>query len=198
MSAQLLGDVRFRTVDAPLGVADLARFDPAALVAGGVETVVVAEPVSLADDEFCVRFVRLLRESISVLLRIQWSLDGPVPVDPVTLYHLQPPVTQAGDGEKAWQHGYGFGLCFYRIGPGFLLLKDTRDLSAGARYRLDDERAVTSFPALEDAVFLPDAPPDVRELSALLEAERLVVRRGDWATLLPFRMRRWPVPFDAI
>lgn len=33
-----------------------------------------------------------------------------------------------------------------------------------------------------------------RELLDQLESERLVLRLGDHATLLPNRLRRWPVP----
>lgn len=149
--------------------------------------------------EFSVRFIRLLREALSAGLRVDWALAGPAALDAGLVCHLPPP-RDGSELAAAWQAQYGFGRCYYRVGPGFYLLKDIRagEGGRGVRFRLDDARGVAAFGTLADAVHLPSAAADTVELFGVLEAERLTLRRGDWGTLLPFRMRRWPVPFLAV
>ncbi|HEU5471033.1 MAG TPA: DUF5825 family protein [Actinophytocola sp.] len=180
-----------------VGPARLTELDPVALYRNGLRSLVLTEPVVLgADDEFDVRFLRLLREAMSVILRIDWTAGSALPFDPALVCHLPPPRPGPQDGVGEWRRRHRYGLCYYRTGPGFLLLRDVR--AEGMRYRLDDERAVACWPRLEAVAHLPGAEPDTRTLCDLLDAERLVVRRGAWATLLPYRMRQWPVPFDAV
>lgn len=179
----------------PLGTARLAELEPAGLVAAGQEKLVLPEPVPLGeDDEFDVRFVRLLRESMTAGLRVDWT-TATVPFDEADLYHLQPP-RQGPAGQ--WRDEFRYGRCYYRRGPGFVLLKDTRDTATGARFRLDQPEAVAAFWELTDAVHEPSASAGARELAGVLAAERLIFRRGSWLTLLPFRIRIWPVPFDLV
>jgi hypothetical protein len=192
-------------VTGPLTAARLALLDPGALTEEGCERLVLAEPVGLgADDEFDVRFLWLLREAVSRSLRVEWTAGGPLPFDDAAVCHIPPPRAERGggaDGDRSgdrWRSRYRFGLCYYRVGPAFVLLRDVRDSGEGARYRLEEPAAVAAWPGLEAPVRLTSADKGVRELAALLEAERLVLRRGEWATLLPFRMRHWPVPFDQV
>jgi hypothetical protein len=198
MTTVPFSDPRVHRLEGPLSRARLDGTDPVTLSAQGRESLVVAEPVVLGvDDEFDVRFLRLLREAMSMTMTVDWSGDLAVPFDPRMVRHLPPPRQRNGDGADPWRAEFRFGLCFYQVGPGFVLLKDTRD-GSGARYRIDDERAVSAWHELGSVRFLPDASPEVGELCELLSEEELVMRRGQWVTLLPFRMRRWPVPFDAI
>ena len=156
MSA-VLTDPRVHAVSGPLSLARLAALDPLALDAAGHHRLVLADPVPLGeDDEFDVRFVRLLREAISVALHVDWTAAGAVPFDPDDVCHLQPP---ARGPDHAWRDRFRFGLCFYRKGPGFVLLKDTRDLATGARFRLDDPRAVAAFDELEQVLSVSGSPP---------------------------------------
>jgi hypothetical protein len=194
MTIATFADPRVHRLDGTLTRERLDAVDPVALSARGRESLVLTEPVVLGeDDAFDIRFLRLLREAMSMTMTVDWTPASAVPFDPRMVRHLVPP----REGADAWRDGYRFGLCFYQVGPGFVLLKDTRE-NGGARYRIDDERAVTAWHELGSVLSLPAASPGVRELCELLTAENLVMRCGDWVTLLPFRMRRWPVPFDAI
>jgi hypothetical protein len=210
MSTKMLGrrpgayaaDPRVHRMDDPLSTGRLAEIRPAALAADGRELLVLTEPVGLGEDaEFDVRFLCLLREAMSVMLRVDWTARSPGTMDPSLVCHLPPPRTGPATGEdglRDWRDRYRFGLCYYRIGPGFVVIKDTRNQEAGVRFRLDDPPAVAAFAELEQAVHLPSAGAETRELFELLAGERLAVRNDAWATVLPFRMRRWPVPWDAV
>jgi len=188
-------DPRTHRLDGPLTTTVLAELDLVGLAAAGHEWLVLPQPVPLGeDDEYDVRFVRLLREAISAGLRVDWTAEA-VPFDEADVQHLPPP--RQGPAPR-WREGFRYGQCYYRRGPGFVLLKDTRDLATGARFRLDEPPVVAAFWELTGAVHVPDASDGALELAGLLEPERMVLRRGDWLTLLPFRIRRWPVPFDLV
>jgi len=196
-------DPRVHRIDGPLTAELLGGIEPRDLASAGRERLVLGEAVRLgADEEYDVRFVRLLREALSATVRVEWTAEsiGQLPASLVS--HLPPPRAGAalrGDNGIRWRDSYQFGRCYYRIGPEFVLIKDTRQGEGrGARYRLDGAEVITALPGLEQAVHLPAAPAPVRELFELLADEELVLRRGDWGTLLPFRMRRWPVPFSTV
>ncbi|HEY1919388.1 MAG TPA: DUF5825 family protein [Streptosporangiaceae bacterium] len=152
-----------------------------------------------------IRLVRFLRESASDLLRPRWRLAEPPAVDVSFLVHLPPPLAPpaqasgpAADYARAWRAGYGFGHCYYRLGPDFVSIVDVRDPDRAARFVLDGPAPAEAFSQLACAAFLPAAPALTVELAGQLEEAGLLVRRGDWATLLPFRLRRWPVPCTAV
>jgi hypothetical protein len=196
-------DPRLCLIDGPLTAELLGGLEPRDLASAGRERLVLTEGVRLgSDDEYDVRFVRLLREALSATVRVEWTAESIDPLPASTVCHLPPPRAGAAlreDNGIRWRDSYQFGRCYYRIGPGFVLIKDTRQGEGrGARYRLDGAEVVTAFPGLEQALYLPAAPAPVRELFELLTGEDLVLRRGDWGTVLPFRMRRWPVPFSTV
>jgi hypothetical protein len=196
-------DPRVCRVDGPLTAALLAGLEPWDLAQAGRERLVLTEPVRLGTDDECdVRFVRLLRESLSATVRVEWTAESIGSFPAALVSHLPPPsagVALRGENGIQWRDGYRFGRCYYRIGPEFVLIKDMRQGDdRGARYRLDGAEVMGAFPGLEQALYLPAAPAPVRELFELLTGEELVLRRGDWGTVLPFRMRRWPVPFSSV
>lgn len=184
----------------------IAALHPAGIVDAGHDTVVFAEPVNLGTDAgYDIGFLRLLRDCMAANLRVSWTAGGAPPVDPTLLCHLQPPrAAVAGaapavvEHTRAWRDRYGYGRCYYRRGPGFVTVRDTRDPMAPARYVLDDEAAVRALPATEEVTRVTGAPAEVVDLLELLLAEGLAVRLNDLATLLPSRMRHWPVPFNAV
>jgi hypothetical protein len=189
-------DPRVHRVDGTLTSTALRALDPVALAEAGYETLHLAEPVVLGgDDEHDLRFLYLLREAMSVILRVDWSATAPVPFEPSMVGHLQPPRAPAGD---EWRRLHRFGLCYYRLGPGFVLLRDTRDAEESARYRLDDPEAVLAWSELEAVRRIPELSGSTRALYELLAGEDMVLRRGEWVTVLPYRLRRWPLPFDAV
>jgi Family of unknown function (DUF5825) len=198
-----ISDPRVHRVDGQLTARLLAGIEPVALARAGAEHLVLAEPASLgASDEFDVRFVRLLREAISVTVRVDWTAESLGQLPARLVCHLPPPRAGAAlreDGGVSWRERYQFGRCYYRIGPGFVLIKDTRHGDGrGARYRLDEAQAFAAFGELEQALYLPEASSQATELFHLLGEEGLTLRLGDWGTVLPFRMRRWPVPFSTV
>jgi hypothetical protein len=78
-----------------LDAATAAALEPRALRAQGCRAVTVGQPVSLgADAEFDIRFVRFLREAMSSLLTVDWSLAAPYPGDVSDISHLPPPAAR--------------------------------------------------------------------------------------------------------
>lgn len=193
-------------ITVPLTATMLAAPDPRRLRAQGCRAVTLGHPVSFGTDaEFDVRFVRFIREALSSLLAVEWSLATPGPVDADEVCHLPPPSEPApGAGDVAaryadrWRGGFGFGHCCYRLGPGFVSIVDVRDETDAARFLLDDPAAVEAFTILAGPVRLADVPPMAAELAAQLADAGLLLRLGEWATLLPSRLERWPVPCTAV
>jgi hypothetical protein len=200
---------RDEQITAPLTAAMLSSLDPRELRSRGWRAVNLGRPVSLGTDaEFDVRFFRFLREALSSLLGVEWSLATPGPVDVGGICHLPPPSPSPSPGAGVagaatvyadqWRQGYGFGHCCYRLGPGFVSIVDVREEDNAARFLLDDPAVVEAFLILADAVRLPGLPPLATELAGQLAEAGLLLRLGDWATLLPHRLERWPVPCTAV
>jgi len=196
---------RDEQITAPLTATILSSLDPRELRSRGWRAVKLGRPVSLGTDpEFDVRFFRFLREALSSLLGVEWSLATPGPADVGGICHLPPPSPDAGAASAAimyadqWRQGYGFGHCCYRLGPGFVSIVDVREEDNAARFLLDDPAVVEAFLILADAVRLPGLPPLATELAGQLAEAGLLLRLGDWATLLPHRLERWPVPCTAV
>jgi hypothetical protein len=198
---------RDEQITVPLTATMLSSLDPRELRSRGWRAVNLGQPVSLGTDpEFDVRFFRFLREALSSLLGVEWSLATPGPVDVGGICHLPPP-SPSPDAAVAgpatmyadqWRQGYGFGHCCYRLGPGFVSIVDVREEDDAARFLLDDPAVVEAFLILADAVRLPGLPPLATELAGQLAEAGLLLRRDDWATLLPHRLERWPVPCTAV
>ncbi len=173
---------------------------PERVVEGRTE-VVVEGSVRLDSDIRSLHFIRFLREASAAEVGVTWSAEKLSGIDVSLFVHLPPPVDwTAGAAEHAaqWRNAYRYGSCYYRRGPGFTTVKDTRLDVEGSRFVIDDVRALAAFPELLGVADLDAAGASVRELVQVLVPERLVLRFGDAATLLPVRMRRWPVPCDAI
>jgi hypothetical protein len=192
-------------ITAPLTVTVLKSLHPRELRSRGLRAVNLSQPVSLGTDpEFDVRFFRFLREALSSLLGVEWSLAAPGPVDVGGICHLPPPSPDAGAASAAimyadqWRQGYGFGHCCYRLGPGFVSIVDVREEDNAARFMLDDPAVVEAFLILADAVRLPGLPPLAAELAGQLAEAGLLLQLDDWATPLPHRLERWPVPCTAV
>jgi hypothetical protein len=189
---------RFTTVAATDLTADLA----AELATAGCERLVVDGPVpagrSIDED---LRLLRFLREATCRTLRVDWTLGGRPLVEPRDLVHLVPPMD--GDGEEAaecaagWRADYRYGSYYYRQGPGFVTVKDVRPGGETVHLTIDGDSAA-QFRALAAATVVADL--DEAGVSALDDAVEygLVLRGADTLLMLPFRMRRWPVPYSAI
>lgn len=176
--------------------------DPAEFRSIGVTALHCAEPVEFGrDDEADVRFIRFLRLAAAANVEISWTLSGIPGLEPSFLRHLQPPKDAVSDDNSVadgWRSSYRFGCCYYRRGPGVIIVVDTRDEDASFKFALDDPAAVNAYCTLAEAVSVPGQPAPVAEMLALLQKESLIFRRGSWATILPARMKRWPVPYTAV
>jgi len=193
-------------ITGPLSAAMLAGIEPRQLRKRGCHAVTIGGPVSFGSDaEFDVRFIRFLREALSSALTVDWSLATPGPADVGAVCHLPPPAradTAACDATSRyadlWRDEYGFGHCYYRLGPGFIHVVDVRDEADAARFLLDEPAIVEAFALLAGAVKLTDLTPLAAELAGQLAEAGLLLRVGDWATLLPSRLERWPLPCTAV
>jgi hypothetical protein len=172
----------------------LADVDLDAALAPGRTVVRIAGRCRLSPDAAfeTLGVVRLLREATANGLPVSWHADVDGRFDVSPLFHLPPPETATDEASlDAWRLRHRPGLCYYRVGPDFVSIKDVRCADAAARFRLG---AVAEFRALEPIVRVESLDAAAGALLEDLERERLVLRLGGFATLLPSRMRRWPVP----
>jgi hypothetical protein len=185
----------FVEVDEPEDWVDL---DVGAAVRGGARAVRLTRPCRLSADapRRTLAVVRLLREAASDGVPVVWQGGIDHGIDARLLVHLPPPEPAAREESDAalaeWRQRYRPGLCYYRLGPDFVFIKDVRRPGAAARFRLDG--VVDAFRSLEALVDVATLDPVTLGVLEDLENEGLVLRLGGVATLLPNRMRRWPVP----
>jgi hypothetical protein len=188
---------RGRTVILP----DLTASAPAEIAAEGYQRVVIEEPVPAGENiDEDVRLLRFLREATSHTLRLDWTLAGTPLVEPRNLTHLVPPTRGVGPAAAecvaAWRDAYRYGNFYYRRGPGFVTVKDVRPDGETVHLTIEDESA-EQFAVLADAIAVAEL--DAAGIDALGDAVEygLAVRGVETLLLLPFRMRRWPVPYVA-
>lgn len=178
-----------RLTGSPVG----PRFDALtgeSLYLTGVQVVRVEQRVQPDDT---LHFVRLLREAAGYGVGVTWRGNLGRRVDPQLLHHLPPPVGGAEPSMDRWRAAFRYGLCYYRVGPGFLLVADHRRTRHGVTAVLSDPDEIATLrdfaypgPAAETAAF------------ARLCDKGLVLRHGEAAVSLPYRLRRWPIPCTAI
>ncbi|NMO20399.1 hypothetical protein HPC49_33610 [Pyxidicoccus fallax] len=149
-------------------------------------------------------FVRLLRDCTSHRLRVRWRGAARPPIASWTLYHLEPPESggtpELDEAARRWRQAHAYGRCYWRAGPGFMLVKDRREGRSATQFLLDDAATRSVFEALSvpKRVESLDTEPEARKALADLQEEALVLELGPWRVALPFRMRCWPVPFIAV
>lgn len=185
-----------------IAAAGLAQCSLAEVVAAGYERLTVDGPVTLGqqvDDDL--RLLRFLREATCHTLRVDWTLDGLPLVGLRDVVHLVPPTSgvgpEAAEFVAAWRADYRYGTFYYRQGPGFVTVKDVRPGGVAEHLTLDGDSAA-QFQALVRASTVAEL--DAANLAALADAVDFgLARRGEEQLLvLPYRMRRWPVPYSAI
>jgi hypothetical protein len=154
--------------------------------------------------EQAAHFIRLLRDCTSHRLRVRWRGAELPSVAAGTLYHLEPPesggVPELEEAARRWRRTHAYGRCYWRAGPGFMLVKDRREGRGAAQFLLDDAATRSVFEALAVPRLVESlgTEPEVLRALADLEQEALVLGLGPWRVALPFRMRCWPVPFIAV
>jgi Family of unknown function (DUF5825) len=158
----------------------------------------VAAPLRLGLDPAAdAAALRLLTEAISRQVPVEWELATEPPWPIRTLVHLPPPGEAADPAARRyadqWRGLHRFGLCTYRRGPGFIRIRDLRPGGPHSRVVVDGPWA-ERFEALAAATADITAAPFRPLLEELLGAG-LAIRLGERYHVLPFRPRRWPVPF---
>ncbi|MEV5650997.1 DUF5825 family protein [Nocardia sp. NPDC052254] len=182
------------TVDADL-------MNPDATVAGARQAgqvVTVADPVRLhgGADDFAV--LRLLGAAMRTGVRIDWTLASAVPHGLDDIVHLPPPVRAEGRSAERiqvqWRERHRVGLCCYRRGPDFVVLRDLRRPEASFRATLDGPHA-TRFRALTEATRVDELTGDELVLLTDLRDNGLAVIDDVRFLLWPYRVETFPIPF---
>lgn len=156
------------------------------------------EPIRFGDDvRRDVATLRFLKAATEQYVRLSWRLEGDPPWPLRTVSHLRPPEESGTPLVSAWRRQHSFGLCTYRIGPGFVLLRDSRPDGQKIRAKLTGPW-VEVFQRLvsEDR---HGADDQAEQLLRELQNAGLALVFGDGRHLvLPTRLSRWPVPYHAI
>ena len=164
---------------------------------------IIPDPVVLGQDpaQTCA-FLAYLRDCMERRIHVHWEGRLAGPVDVSSLYHLEPPTTLLGGPPRAaaaaWRREHRYGACYYRRGPGFVLVKDARDALETTSYVLEEEALTKTFLKCLAPTRLTTLCAAGQEAVRELSAERLILVIDGLAVALPFRMKRWPIPFWAI
>lgn len=151
----------------------------------GVREVRIRETVG-ADDGI-LHFLHFLREAASHDINVVWDSAGDLGCDTRLLYHLPPPA-----GDPSWRSAYRYGLCHYRVGPGFVTVTDQRRGPA-VPITLRETQKIRLIRDLDR----PGPSEESSAFVALLQAG-LIIGHGRDALCLPYRLRRWPIPCTAV
>jgi Family of unknown function (DUF5825) len=133
--------------------------------------------------------VRLLRDAVARGIAVTWHGSLDFGGDPALLYHLPPP---ACGHDPHWKATFRYGLCHYRVGPGFVVVIDRRRGSAVPTV-IDDPDEM----ALLDGLAAPAPAPDGPAFDRLLR-RGLVLEHNGAALTVPHRLLYWPIPCTAI
>ena len=155
----------------------------AAQSALGVWTIQLGGQPKLASQRDILNLLRFLREADSYNIAV--SGYDPLPLDPAAIAHLS-------NWPGKHRDDYSSGRLYWRAGPGFALIIDSRGDEL-ARYTIDGV-VYEAFLAMQSVGRLSDLPARLRQAAADLVEAGLALSLGDWATVLPTRLRRWPIP----
>lgn len=173
-------------------------------------TIFVHEDVELGADALAtMNFLSFLRTAVTQNVEVRWNAriissgSSAEVLDTAPLHHLWPPTTVAvgshpPEEPRAWRAAFKYGLCYFRRGPDFALIKDTRIADCHVRLTIDHPDLLATF--LAGCTLLRDSALTAtqREAVSVLAKENLMYRLDDLLLTLPTRMRRWPIPFSAV
>jgi hypothetical protein len=170
------------------------------IASAGARELVISPQVDLRHPS-ALDAVRVVRDFVALNVPVTWSVSNGGSVDPRTLTHLWPPEQFPGHDAllDAWRE-FAFGVLYWRSGPGFVIARDVRPGFEATVYTIDTPAALRYFSAfqvparVETVVADPDRDEDFR---SLVDAGLLMVV-GGCALTLPYRIKKWPVPFSSI
>ncbi|MFD4549158.1 DUF5825 family protein [Streptomyces sp. NPDC058466] len=166
----------------------------------GVRLVELERPVDLgaigdAAHREAVDLLCLIRDLTARAVQVDWDLGLPAEGDAEQwklLSHLHPPrgITGLDDGDDilhAWRTRHYLCKLVWRQGPGFVQIRDRRwgDLR---RFTADESHYLDAIARLDRGVAHTSVSADVL---AEFTAEHLVLRVGELAWWLPYRVNRW-------
>jgi hypothetical protein len=161
--------------------------------------VIVPETVRLGlSARQTVMFVTALRDQMSDGFVTRWRGEVIPALGASRLLHHLPPPDGTDDGLQEWRSRFRLGLCYYRLGPDFVQIKDVRDPSHGSSFVIDDPLLVRTFLRHLVPTHLEQTGADERKAIAAMLAEGLMLRLGNIVVTLPYRMSRWPIPATAV
>ncbi len=175
-----------------------------ALAAGGLGAIAIGGVLCIgrAAAEQSLAFIRFLRDCESWGVQVAWQGSLGDGVAPNLLSHLAPPaplLAEAAEG-TATAPGDRYGRCYWRAGPGFAVVSDTRPGRPAQRLTFSEGPELHLFHTLQRPVEHARCARTgaARRALADLVQEGVVLQLGAWALSLPCRMRLWPVPNMAI
>jgi hypothetical protein len=146
--------------------------------------------ISAAEPAPFLAFVAGLREATACARAAEWHARLAGEVDLRPLHHLCPPVSPGTAGVRAWQRSYRPGQRYYRRGPGFVVLYDTRQGAPHAEVVLSEPAEVELFGRLHDP-----GPADLAGPAfARLDDAGALFSLGGMAVLTVGRLRRLILP----
>lgn len=165
-------------------------------------TIVLHDEVKLgADAHATMTFIAFLQTCLAQNVEVRWTALVSGGLDTSPLHHLWPPTTIDGAPPEqlhAWRATFRYGLCYFRQGPDFILVKDARIAAAQVHLVIDHPDLLAAFLAGHTPQRHSTLTATQREAVGVLSEENLVYRLDDLLLTLPTRMRRWPVPFSAV
>lgn len=155
-------------------------------------------PLGPTTPDTTLEFIAWLRDRQTETVDVSWSAVVDPRFDTSLLFHLSPPAPERSQEEpeevRRWRAAHRPGMCYFRLGPAFIQVKDVRQATTAARFLLDEPPLINAFTHCLRPRSVDDLEPAERAAVESLVAERLLLRLGDRVVTLPNRMGRWPVP----
>ena len=131
-----------------------------------------------------------------------WAKMLPDGLDTRPLHHLPPPSVPVGIESQLddprlglWRAAFRPALYYYRLGPGFIQVKDVREPGSAAWITIDQAPLIDALlRCSEQPVPVAGQDSDDRAALAFLLQEGLLLQFGEFVTTAPYHMRRWPIP----
>ncbi len=155
-------------------------------------------PVDIRNDRRSLDFLLSLRESVAISRPVRWELGRfCLSYDLESLTSLAPPMGST-DGSLDWRKAHRYGQLYWRSGPGFVLVKDSRPFNGLRRFVVDEPEYLGLFQTSSQV--RPVASLSISERLALddLRRESLAIVVDGYFLMLPYRIRKWPIPYLAI
>jgi hypothetical protein len=176
-------------------VEDLEQFNLAGMAGGAVE---IRQPIPFGrtrDSDLL--YLWWLRDLTSHAIRLIWTLDGEPLLDHRDYSHLVPPRGPSGGAVARWRSAFRYGTFYYRVGPGFVTIKDVRPGGEHSRMTISGVDADRFLWLAQSSSRCPYDEPLEEALHALADAD-LARFTETSLVVLPFRIRHWPVPFLSV